>query len=180
MRVSGNNSNQLTTHQSRQEVPLETWMEVKQMGIQVTQYQERLMEEVRTLSPQQMKTVLEFVTILKQEPTEETLLEMLGEPGVSPEKIEQVCERLRQWGLVTPKLLKALHTIAAAKAPCSEEQRVSKLLEKNRENTIMEAEKEELHLLVMAGERMNLKKAGALVALKHLTGNLPSWARRKG
>jgi len=179
MGVSGNNSNQLTTHRSKQEVPLEIWMEVKQMGIQVTQYQERLMEEVRTLNPQQMKTVLEFVTELKQEPTEETLLEMLGEPGVLPEKIEQVCEKLSQRGFVTPKLLKALHTVAAAKAPRPEKQRVSKLLEKNREGTIMEAEKEELHLLVMAGERMNLKKAGALVALKYLTGNLPSWTRRK-
>jgi hypothetical protein len=43
-----------------------------------------------------MKQVLEFVTALKQGPTAETLLEMLGQPGVSPEAIEQVCERLRQ------------------------------------------------------------------------------------
>jgi hypothetical protein len=149
------------------------------MGAQMMQYQERLVEEVRSLSPQQMKKVLEFVTELKQGPTEETLLEMLGQPGVSPEEIEQVCERLRPQGLVTPKLLKALHTVAAAKAPRPEEQRVSELLEKNREDTITEGEKEELHRLVMAGERMNLKKAGALVALKYLTGNLPSWVRRK-
>lgn len=149
------------------------------MSAQVTQYQEQLMGEVRTLNPQQMKQVLEFVTELKQGPTGETLLEMLGQPGVSPEEIEQVCERLRQRGLVTPKLLKALHTVAAAKAARPEEQRISKLLEKNRGDTITAIEKEELHRLVMAGERMNLKKAGALVALKYLTGNLPSWARRK-
>jgi len=68
------------------------------MGAQTMQYQERLMEEVRSLSPQQMKKALEFVTELKQGPTEETLhfvqgqalLEMLGQPGVSPEEIEQV------------------------------------------------------------------------------------------
>jgi hypothetical protein len=155
-------------------------MEVKRMGAQVTPYQEQLMEEVRTLSPQQMKQVLSFVTELKQGPTEETLLEMLGQSAVSPESIEQVCERLRQRGLVTPKLLKSLHTVAAAKAPRSEEQRISELLERNREDTLTEAEKEELHRIVQAGERMNLKKAGALVALNYLTGNLPSWARRKG
>ena len=150
------------------------------MGAQVTPYQEQLMEEVRTLSPQQIKQVFLFVTELKQGPTQELLLEMLGQSGVSPEAIEQVCERFRQMGLVTPKLLKSLHTVAAAKAPRPEEQCISELLEKNREDTLTEAEKEELHRFVMAGERMNLKKAGALVALKYLTGNLPSWARRKG
>ncbi len=83
-------------------------MEVKRMGAQVTPYQDRLMEEVRTLNPQQMKKVLEFVTELKQGQTEDTLLEMLGQPGVSPEAIEQVYERLRQNRPSPPPMLEAM------------------------------------------------------------------------
>ncbi len=150
------------------------------MSIQATRYQERLAEEMRTLSPRQMKRVLEFVRELKKGPTERSLLEMLGQVGVPPEEIERACEQLRQSGRVTPALLNTLNAVAAAKSPPDEEKRVSKLLVKNREGTITETEKEELRRLVRAGEQMNLKKAGALVALKYLTGDLPAWVRGEG
>jgi hypothetical protein len=124
-----------------------------------------------------MKKVLEFVKDLKQGPTEKSLLEMLGQVGVSPEQIERVCEQLRQRGQVTPALLNALNKIAAAQSSPAEQQRISKLLVKNCEGIITGTEQEELRRLVRAGERMNLKKAGALVALKNLTGDLPAWVR---
>jgi len=149
----------------------------RRMEPQAAEYQERLMEEVRTLDMRQMRRVLDFVEELKSAPTEETLLDVLGRPGVSYDDIEDVCEKLRQNGLVTPRLLRSLRALAATKAPPAAEKRVSELMQKSRKATSTEAEREESHRLVMSGERMNVAKAGALVALKLLTGDLPTWAR---
>ena len=149
------------------------------MEPQVAECQERLIEEIQTLSVRQMRSLLDFVQELKCGPTEQTLLAMVGRSGVTADDIEDTCGRLRRSRLVTPRLLSALRALAAANAPLAEEERLSTLLEKNREAAIADTEREELDRLVTAGDRMNLTKAGALVALKALTGGLPPPARRK-
>ena len=142
------------------------------MEPQAAEYEKRLLDEIRTLNVRQVRTVLGFVEGLKRGPTEETLLQMLGRSGVPVEEIEDVYSKLLLSGSVTPQLLRTLRGLAAAKAHPDEEERISALMERNREGTAEDAEREELRRLVASGERMNLTRAGALLALKLLTGNL--------
>jgi hypothetical protein len=72
----------------------------------------------------------------------------------------------------TPSSLKetveALTTIATEMMPQKQQRRLSHLLWKNQDGVITAKEEEELDTLVAAGQQATLRKAKALVALKHL------------
>ena len=140
-----------------------------------TQTQQRVLKELEGLKPRQVKRVLEFIHELKESPTEDTLLGMLGQLDAKPERIERVCRQLGQRGTVTPRLLQKLEAIAQAKMTASKQRRVHRLLRKNQEGTIAFEEKIELDRLVTEAEILTLQKAQAMTALKYLretvTGN---------
>jgi antitoxin component of MazEF toxin-antitoxin module len=72
----------------------------------------------------------------------------------------------------TPSSLKeaveALTTIATEMMPQKQQRRLSHLLSKNQDGIITAKEEEELDTLVAAGQQATLRKAKALLALKHL------------
>lgn len=72
----------------------------------------------------------------------------------------------------TPSSLKetveALTAIATEMMPQKQQRRVSHLLWKNQEGRITAKEEKELDTLVAAGQQATLRKAKALLALKHL------------
>jgi antitoxin component of MazEF toxin-antitoxin module len=72
----------------------------------------------------------------------------------------------------TPKSLKeaveALTLIATEMAPPKKQQRMSHLLWKNQDGTITAEEEKELDALVFGGQHQTIRKAKAILALKHL------------
>ncbi len=64
--------------------------------------------------------------------------------------------------------VEALTTIATEMMPHKQQRRVSHLLWKNQDGTITAKEEEELDTLVTEGQQGTLRKAKALLALKHL------------
>ena len=64
--------------------------------------------------------------------------------------------------------VEALTTIATEMMPHKQQRRVSHLLWKNQDGIITAKEEEELDTLIAAGQQGTLRKAKALLALKHL------------
>ena len=64
--------------------------------------------------------------------------------------------------------VEAFTTIATEMMPHKQQRRLSHLLWKNQDGTITAKEEEELDTLVAAGQQATLRKAKALLALKHL------------
>lgn len=85
-----------------------------------------------------------------------------------PEEARSLIEEL----VGTPKSLKemveALTIIATEMAPPKKQQRMSHLLWKNQDGTITADEEKELDALVSEGQQQTIRKAKAILALKHL------------
>ena len=64
--------------------------------------------------------------------------------------------------------VEALTTIATQMMPQKQQRRLSRLLWKNQDGTITAKEEAELDMLVTEGQQSTLRKAKALLALKHL------------
>jgi antitoxin component of MazEF toxin-antitoxin module len=85
-----------------------------------------------------------------------------------PEEAQTLIQEL----IGSPRSLKetveALTTIATEMMPQKQQRRVSHLLWKNQDGTITRQEEAELDTLIAEGQQATLRKAKALLALKHL------------
>jgi hypothetical protein len=89
--------------------------------------------------------------------------------GVSvPAEVQTLMQELVGTPSNLQETVEALTTIATEMMPHKQQRRVSRLLWKNQDGTITAKEEAELDTLVAEGQQGTLRKAKALVALKHL------------
>ena len=89
--------------------------------------------------------------------------------GVSvPAEVQTLMQELVGTPSNLQETVEALTTMATEMMPHKQQRRVSRLLWKNQDGTITAKEEAELDTLVAEGQQGTLRKAKALVALKHL------------
>ena len=90
-------------------------------------------------------------------------------PGISlPEEAQILIQELIGEPRSLNETVEALTTIATEMMPQKQQRRLSHLLWKNQDGRITAKEERELDTLVAAGQQATLRKAKALLALKHL------------
>ena len=89
--------------------------------------------------------------------------------GVSvPAEVQTLMQELVGTPSSLQDTVEALTTIATEMMPQKQQRRLSHLLWKNQDGTITAREEEELDTLIAEGQQATLRKARALLALKHL------------
>ena len=85
-----------------------------------------------------------------------------------PEEARSLIEELVRTPRSLKETIEALTFIATEMAPPKKQQRLSHLLWKNQDGTITAEEEKELDALISEGQEGTIRKAKAILALKHL------------
>ena len=114
------------------------------------------------------KTVVEHLA-LKDGDEVVVALHRVTAAGVSvPAEAQTLMQELVGTPSSLQETVEALTTMATEMMPQKQQRRLSHLLWKNQDGIITAKEEEELDTLVAAGQQATLRKAKALLALKHL------------
>jgi hypothetical protein len=114
------------------------------------------------------KTVVESMD-LKDGDEVVVALRKVTAAGVSvPAEMQTLVQELVGTPSNLRETVEALTTIATEMMPQKQQRRLSRLLWKNQDGTITTKEEAELDTLVTEGQQSTLRKAKALLALKHL------------
>jgi len=114
------------------------------------------------------KTVVESMDLKDGDEVVVALHKVTAAGGDVPAEVQTLMQELVGAPSSLQDTVEALTTIATEMMPQKQQRRLSHLLWKNQDGTITAKEEAELDTMVAAGQQGTLRKAKALLALKHL------------
>ena len=114
------------------------------------------------------KTVVESMDLKDRDEVVVALHKVTAAGGDVPAEVQTLMQELVGAPSSLQDTVEALTTIATEMMPQKQQRRLSHLLWKNQDGTITTQEEAELDTLVAEGQQGTLRKAKALLALKHL------------
>ena len=114
------------------------------------------------------KTVVESMDLKDGDEVVVALHKVTAAGGDVPAEVQTLMQELVGAPSSLQDTVEALTTIATEMMPQKQQRRLSHLLWKNQDGTITTQEEAELDTLVAEGQQGTLRKAKALLALKHL------------
>ena len=114
------------------------------------------------------KTVVESMDLKDGDEVVVALHKVTAAAGDVPAEVQTLMQELVGTPSSLQETVEALTTIATEMMPQKQQRRLSYLLWKNQDGTITTQEEAELDTLVAEGQQGTLRKAKALLALKHL------------